>query len=50
MDLSICMLAYNGIDFTLPCLASIGPATGRLKVESILVDIGSSDGSPAAVE
>lgn len=44
------MLAYNGIDFTLPCLASIGPATGRLKVETILVDNGSSDGSPAAVE
>lgn len=44
------MLAYNGIDFTLPCLASIGPASGRLKVETILVDNGSTDGSPAAVE
>jgi len=49
VDLSICMLAYNGIEFTLPCLESIGPATGRLQVETILVDNGSRDGSPDAV-
>jgi GT2 family glycosyltransferase len=43
------MLAYNGIELTLPCLASIPPAAGKLKVETILVDNGSKDGSPDAV-
>jgi GT2 family glycosyltransferase len=49
VDLSICMLAWNGIDFTLACLASIPAAVGRLKIETILVDNGSTDGSPDAV-
>jgi len=43
------MLAWNGIDFTLPCLASIPAAAGKLRVETILVDNGSTDGSPDAV-
>ncbi len=43
------MLAYNGIDLTVPCLESIGPASGKLEVETILVDNGSTDGTSESV-
>ena len=43
------MLAYNGIELTVPCLESIPGATGRLKVETILVDNGSKDGTAETV-
>ena len=43
------MLAYNGIDLTVPCLESIPGATGKLKVETILVDNGSKDGTSDTV-
>jgi hypothetical protein len=49
VDLSICMLAYNGIGLSVPCLESIGPATGKLQVETILVDNGSTDGTSDTV-
>ncbi len=49
MDLTISMLAYNGIDLTAACLESIPPACGRLQVETILVDNGSMDGTSDTV-
>lgn len=45
MDLTISMLAYNGIDLTVPCLESIPGAAGNLEVETVFVDNGSTDGT-----
>jgi GT2 family glycosyltransferase len=54
-DLSIVLLTWNGRDLTLDCLASIEREirarsdAGRLAVETIVVDNGSSDGTVDAV-
>lgn len=49
MDLTISMLAWNGIDMTVDCLASIPAAMGKCRVETILVDNGSTDGTSETV-
>ena len=48
-DLSICIVNWNGWDVLRSCLASIPSAADGLNVETIVVDNGSSDGSPANV-
>lgn len=54
-DLSIVLLTWNGRELTLACLASIDREirgrcdVGRIAVETVLVDNGSSDGTVAAV-
>jgi hypothetical protein len=45
MDVSVIVLNYNGRDLTPECLASIPPG-----VQTIVVDNGSTDGSPAEIE
>lgn len=49
MDLSVVIVALNGRDMTLDCLATLGDAASGLKYETILVDNGSSDGTADAV-
>ena len=50
MDLSVVIVALNGRDMTLDCLATIGTAAAGLKHEVILVDNGSSDGTSDAAK
>jgi hypothetical protein len=50
MDLSVVLVALNGRDMTLDCLATIREAAGGLEHEVILVDNGSGDGVADAVE
>ena len=50
MDLSVVIVALNGREMTLDCLATIGDAASGLNFETILVDNGSSDGTADAVE
>jgi len=45
MDVSVIVLNYNGRDLTPECLASIPPG-----VQTIVVDNGSTDGSPEEIE
>lgn len=45
MDLSITIPTFNGIDLLLPCLESIAPAAGALRIETLVVDNGSTDGT-----
>ena len=49
MDLSICIVNWNGGEFLGPCVASIYEGTGNLEFEVIVVDNGSTDGSAAEV-
>ena len=49
VDLTISMLAYNGVDLTVPCIESIPAATKKLKTETLLVDNGSTDGTSETV-
>jgi len=48
MDLSVVIVALNGRDMTLECLATIPGAAGGLACEIVLVDNGSSDGTAEA--
>ena len=48
-DLSIVIVSWNTRDLLLRCLAAIGPATAPLRVETIVVDNGSTDGTPGAI-
>lgn len=50
MNLSVVIVALNGRDMTLDCLATLKDAAGGLEHEIILVDNGSSDGTADAVE
>ena len=49
MDLTICIPAFNEVDLTLDCLASVPTAAGDLRVQVILIDNGSSDGTAQKV-
>ena len=49
MDLTICIPAFNEVDLTLDCLASVPAAAGDLRVQVILIDNGSSDGTAQKV-
>jgi GT2 family glycosyltransferase len=49
MDVSIIVIAHGVRDEVLSCLASIEQHAGDVDVETILVDNGSRDGTPAAV-
>lgn len=48
-DLSIVIVSWNTQALTLRCLAALGPATAPLRVETIVVDNGSTDGTVAAI-
>ena len=48
-DLSIVIVSWNTRELTLRCLAALVAATGELRVETIVVDNGSTDGSPVAI-
>lgn len=50
MDLSICLVPLNALTFLKPLLASIQQFTKGLSYEIIIVDNGSSDGTPEWVE
>jgi len=45
MDLSVCIVNWNGGDFLPTCVGSIYEASGGLEIEVIVVDNGSTDGS-----
>ncbi|MBI4563250.1 MAG: glycosyltransferase family 2 protein [Planctomycetes bacterium] len=49
MDVSVIMVTLNGKDMTLECLKSVPPSAKGLAVEVLVVDNGSTDGTPAAV-
>lgn len=48
-DLSIVIVSWNTRALTLGCLAALGPATASLHAETIVVDNGSTDGTPDAI-
>jgi len=48
-DLSIVIVSWNTRKLLLRCLAAIGPATPGLRVETIVVDNASIDGTPQAI-
>ncbi|MGN6811172.1 MAG: glycosyltransferase family 2 protein [Thermomicrobiales bacterium] len=48
-DLSIAIVSWNTRDLLLRCLAALPDATSGLCVETIVVDNGSTDGTPEAV-
>jgi len=48
-DLSIVIVSWNTRDLTLRCLAALEDAVGALRFEAIVVDNGSTDGTPAAI-
>jgi N-acetylglucosaminyl-diphospho-decaprenol L-rhamnosyltransferase len=48
-DLSVIVVCHNGLELTLAALESARAATGSVDVEWIVVDSGSTDGSPDAV-
>jgi GT2 family glycosyltransferase len=50
MDLSVVIVALNGRDMTLDCLATLPEAVRGLQHEVILVDNGSKDGTADAVQ
>lgn len=49
-DLSIIIVSYNSARWLEPCIASVMARVGRANVDVIVVDNGSSDGSPELVE
>lgn len=49
ITLSIVILTWNNIDATRKCLASLVPIVNRGDVEIIVIDNGSTDGTPEAV-
>ncbi len=48
-DLSIVIVSWNTRDLLLRCLSAIGPAMPGLRVETIVVDNASTDGTPEAI-
>lgn len=48
-DLSIIIVSWNTRELLLGCLAAITPAAASLRVETLVVDNGSTDGTPEAV-
>lgn len=49
MDLSVCIVNWNGGDFLRFCVGSIYDGSGCLDLEVIIVDNGSTDGSAAEI-
>ncbi len=49
-DLSVVIVSFNTRDMLRECLRSVYRATGSLRVQVIVVDNASIDGSPAMVE
>lgn len=49
LDLSIIIVSWNTRDLTLRCLAALPTAVGGLRWEAIVVDNGSTDGTPGAI-
>lgn len=49
IDLSIVIVSWNTRALTLACLGALGPAVGPLRAETIVVDNGSTDGTPDAI-
>ncbi|MDP6958326.1 MAG: glycosyltransferase, partial [Planctomycetota bacterium] len=49
MDLTICIPVFNEVNLTLDCLASVPAAAGDLRVQVLLIDNGSSDGTSQKV-
>jgi GT2 family glycosyltransferase len=49
VDLTVIVVTHNRAELALETLASAHMASGRLRVEWIVVDSGSSDGTPAAI-
>jgi hypothetical protein len=50
LDVSVIIVSWNAREFLMRCLASLYPGEGRRAKEIIVVDNGSADGSPEAVE
>src|SRR5687767_8956349 len=48
-DLSIVIVSWNTRELILRCIAAIGAASAPLSVETIVVDNGSTDGTPGAI-
>ena len=49
VDLSVVIVSWNTRELLSRCLASLDAALGNLRAETIVVDNGSSDGTPGAV-
>jgi len=49
VDLSVVIVSWNTRALTLGSIAAVGAASGALRVETIVVDNGSRDGSPGAI-
>ncbi len=49
MNLSIIILTYDHLDDTLRCLRSLQPVMSRSDVEVIIIDNGSTDGTPETI-
>lgn len=49
MDLSVCIVNWNGGDFLRSCVGSVYECAGSLELEVIIVDNGSTDGSAAEI-
>ena len=49
-DLSVVIVSWNTRELLLRCLAALDAAAGGLRVDSIVVDNGSTDGTPEAVQ
>jgi GT2 family glycosyltransferase len=50
MDLSVCIVNWNGGDFLPSCVRSVYEGAGNLELEVIIVDNGSTDGSAVEIE
>lgn len=49
MDLSVCIVNWNGGDFLPACVGSVYDGAGELEIEVIIVDNGSTDGSSVEI-
>ena len=49
-DLSIVVVTHNGLDLALETLESAMAELGEISVEWVIVDSGSTDGTPEAIE
>ena len=50
VDLSVVIVSWNTRELTLGCIGAIGAASAPLLVETIVVDNGSTDGTPGAIQ